>query len=189
MTYPVYVYGTNVLRKKAKEIPEDYKGLKELIDNMFETMYSAEGVGLAAPQVGKSLRLFIVDASAVEEDDEEFQEDFKKVFINPVILEETGEEWLFNEGCLSIPLIREDVARKPKIRIQYYDENWEFHDEIFEGVKARIIQHEYDHLDGILFVDKLNPLRKKLLRSKLKAISKGKVDIEYKIKIPEPRKK
>lgn len=189
MIYPVYVYGTSVLRKKAREIPQDYEGLKELIDNMFETMYSAEGVGLAAPQIGKSLRLFIVDATAVEEDDEENQEEFKKVFINPVLLEETGEEWLFNEGCLSIPLIREDVSRKPKIRIQYYDENWEFHDEIYDGVKARIIQHEYDHLEGVLFVDKINPLRKRLLNSKLNAISKGKVDIDYKIRIPKAKKR
>jgi len=145
-------------------------------------MYNAEGVGLAAPQVGKSLRLFIVDASNIEEDDEEFMEDFKQVFINPVILEEEGEEWPFNEGCLSIPLIREDVIRKPVIRIQYYDENWNFHDEKFDGVKARIIQHEYDHLEGILFVDKINPLKKRLINGKLNAISRGKVDIDYKIK-------
>jgi peptide deformylase len=188
MIYPVYVYGSGVLRKKTEEIPENYEGLSDLINDMFETMYNAEGVGLAAPQVGKALRLFIVDASAVEEDDEEFQEDFKKVFINPVIIEETGEEWLFNEGCLSIPLIREDVSRKPEIRIQYYDENWNFHDEKYDGIKARIIQHEYDHLEGILFVDKINPLRKRLLNNRLKAISKGKVDIDYKIKTPPLKK-
>jgi peptide deformylase len=182
MLYPIYVYGTSVLRKQAQEIPEDYEGLDQLIEDMFETMYHAEGVGLAAPQIGKSLRLFIVDASAVDEDDEEFAEDFKKVFINPKIIEETGDEWIFNEGCLSIPQIREDVERKPEIRIQYYDENREFHDETYDGIKARIIQHEYDHLEGILFTDKINPLRKRLLTGRLKAISKGKIELDYKIK-------
>lgn len=184
MIYPVYVYGTSILRKVAKEIPKDYPGLQELISDMFETMYHAEGVGLAAPQIGKSIRLFVIDATAVEEEDEEFINDFKKVFINPIIVEEAGEEWAFNEGCLSIPLIREDVNRKPELRIQYYDENWEYHDEKYEGVKARIIQHEYDHLEGILFVDKINPLRRRLLNGKLNAITKGKVDIDYKIKTP-----
>lgn len=187
MLYPVYVYGSSVLRKKAKEIPEDYEGLQELIDNMFETMYHAEGIGLAAPQVGKSLRLFIVDATSIEEEDEEYAKDFKKVFINPEIIEEEGDEWAFNEGCLSIPLIREDIIRKPQIRITYYDENWNFHDEKYDGIKARIIQHEYDHLEGILFVDKLNPLKKRLLNGKLNAISKGKVDIDYKIKFPSKK--
>lgn len=183
MIYPIYVYGTSVLRKKTREIPRDYEDLDQLIEDMFETMYHAEGVGLAAPQIGKSLRLFIVDASAVDEEDEEFAEDFKKVFINPKIIEETGESWLFNEGCLSIPQIREDVERNPKIRIQYYDEYWEFHDESFDGIRARIIQHEYDHLEGVLFVDKINPLRKRLLAGRLKAITKGKIDLDYKIKI------
>lgn len=184
MIYPVYVYGTSVLRKKAEEVPRDMEGLNELIENMYETMYHAEGVGLAAPQVGKSLRLFIIDATNVEEDDEEFVSDFKKVFINPEIINEEGQEWAFNEGCLSLPLIREDVMRKPKIRIQYYDENMDFFDEEYDGIRARIIQHEYDHLNGILFVDKLNPLKKKLLGGRLKAISRGRVDIDYKIKTP-----
>lgn len=184
MIYPIYVYGTSVLRKKTREIPRDYEGLGQLVADMFETMYHAEGVGLAAPQIGKSLRLFIIDATTGEEDDEEYIEDFKKAFINPKIIEENGEEWLFNEGCLSIPQIREDVQRKPKVRIQYYDENWEFYDETYDGVKARIIQHEYDHLEGVLFVDKINPLRKRLLNGRLKAISKGKIDIDYKIKTP-----
>lgn len=184
MIYPVYVYGTSVLRKKAKEIPRDYPGLQELVNDMFETMYLAEGVGLAAPQIGKSIRLFVIDATAVEEEDEEFVDGFKKIFINPVISEEEGQEWTFNEGCLSIPLIREDVDRKPEIRIQYFDENWEFYDEKYDGVRARIIQHEYDHLEGILFVDKINPLRKRLLNGRLNAITKGKVDVDYKIKTP-----
>ena len=184
MIYPVYVYGTSVLRKKAKEIPRDYPGLQELVNDMFETMYLAEGVGLAAPQIGKSIRLFVIDATAVEEEDEEFVDGFKKIFINPVISEEEGQEWTFNEGCLSIPLIREDVDRKPEIRIQYFDENWEFYDEKYDGVRARIIQHEYDHLEGILFVDKINPLKKRLLNGRLNAITKGKVDVDYKIKTP-----
>lgn len=184
MLYPIYVYGTSVLRKKAREISKDHEGLQQLIEDMFETMYHAEGVGLAAPQIGESLRLFIVDASAADEDDEEFAADFKKVFINPEIVEETGDEWIFNEGCLSIPQIREDVERKPTVRIQYYDENWEYHDETYDGIKARIIQHEYDHLEGVLFVDKINPLRRRLLNGRLNAISKGKIELDYKIKYP-----
>ena len=183
MIYPVYVYGTSVLRKKAKEIDEDYEGLDKLIEDMFETMKHAEGVGLAAPQIGKSVRLFIVDAADIDEEDEEFVADFKKTFINPVILEESGEEWSFNEGCLSIPNVREDVSRQEKIRIQYYDPEWNFHDEEYDGIKARILQHEYDHLDGIMFVDKISPLRKRLLKGTLTAISKAKVDVDYKIKI------
>lgn len=188
MIYPIYVYGTTVLRKKAKEIPEDFEGLEQLISDMFETMHVSEGIGLAAPQIGKSLRLFVIDATKVEYDEEEDEEDisnFKQAFINPVILEETGEKWNFNEGCLSIPFIREDVERKEKIRIQYYDPDFQFHDQIFEGVKARIIQHEYDHLKGVLFVDRINPLRKRLIKGKLSAISKGKVDTSYKIRIPK----
>ena len=147
-------------------------------------MQSAEGVGLAAPKIGKSLRLFVVDASEVDEEDEEFVQDFKKVFVNPKIVEEKGDEWAFNEGCLSIPDIREDVNRLGKIRIQYYDTDWNYFDEEYDGIRARIIQHEYDHLEGIMFVDKLNPLRKRLLNGKLTAISKGKVPTDYRIKFP-----
>ena len=187
MIYPVYVYGTSVLRKKAKEIDKNYEDLDKLIEDMFETMKHADGVGLAAPQIGKAIRLFIVDATDIDEEDEEYVEDFKKAFINPIILERSGDEWSFNEGCLSIPNIREDVNRKEKIRIQYYDPEWNFHDEEYDGIRARIVQHECDHLDGVMFVDKINPLRKRLLKGQLSAISKGKVDVDYKIKIPRKK--
>ena len=181
MIYPIMLYGSPVLRKVSKEIDKSFSGLKTLIEDMFDTMYKAEGMGLAAPQIGKSLRMFILDASSLKESEPEL-EGFKKVFINPSIIEEDGEEWSFNEGCLSIPLIREDVIRKQRIRIQYFDENWNFHDDYFEGVKARIIQHEYDHLKGILFTDKVSPLKKKLLKSKLIEISRGKVEVNYQVK-------
>lgn len=181
MVYPIMLYGSPVLRKVSKEIDKSFSGLKTLIEDMFDTMYKAEGMGLAAPQIGKSLRMFILDASSLKESEPEL-EGFKKVFINPSIEEEDGEEWSFNEGCLSIPLIREDVIRKQRIRIQYFDENWNFHDDYFEGVKARIIQHEYDHLKGILFTDKVSPLKKKLLKSKLIEISRGKVEVNYQVK-------
>ncbi|MCB8999439.1 MAG: peptide deformylase [Bacteroidales bacterium] len=190
MIYPIYVYGTSVLRKKTKDISRDYPGLKQLIEDMFETMRFSEGVGLAAPQIGLSARLFVVDATGSGKEEEGFDEDdedlsdFKKVFINPRITKYWGEAWTFNEGCLSIPNLREDVDRPERVRIEYYDEDFNFHDEEFDGVRARIIQHEYDHLEGILFVDKINPLRKRLISGKLNAISKGKVDIHYKIKIP-----
>ncbi len=187
MVYPIYVYGSSVLRKKARDIEKDFEGLNQLIDDMFETMEASEGVGLAAPQIGKSLRLFVVDAAQADEEDEEYVENFRQEFINPKIIEEAGNPWVFNEGCLSIPEIREDVSRKEKLRIQYYDRNWNFHDEEYEGIQARIIQHEYDHLEGILFVDKLNPLRKRLLNSRLAAISKGKVDTSYKIVYPSKK--
>ncbi|UCH13342.1 MAG: peptide deformylase, partial [Bacteroidales bacterium] len=171
MVYPIMLYGSPVLRKVSKEIEKDFSGLKALIEDMFDTMYKADGMGLAAPQIGKSLRLFILDATSLKENEPEL-EGFKKVFINPSIVKEDGEEWSFNEGCLSIPLIREDVLRKQRIRIQYFDEDWKYHDEYFDGVKARIIQHEYDHLNGTLFTDKVSPLRKKLLKSKLIEISR-----------------
>jgi peptide deformylase len=173
------------LRKVAGEIDQEYEGLDQLINDMFETMKASEGVGLAAPQIGKSIRLFVVNAEDMEIDDEPDIKSFKKVFINPYIIEEWGDKWEFNEGCLSIPLIREDVIRHSKVKIEYYDENWNFREEEYEGVRARIIQHEYDHLDGKLFVDKINPLRKKLLSSRLNAISKGRVDIDYKIIYPK----
>ncbi|MCH2232897.1 MAG: peptide deformylase [Crocinitomicaceae bacterium] len=197
MVLPIVAYGAPVLKKEGEEIDEDYKGLQELIANMFETMYAANGVGLAAPQIGKSIRLFIVDASPFAEAEEgeepdplaEGLEDFKKVFINPIIEEESGEEWSFAEGCLSIPKIREEVFRQPKIRISYYDENWEFKDEEYEGYAARVIQHEYDHVDGILFTDRLSPLKKRILKKKLLNISKGDVDVPYKMKFPNIKKK
>jgi len=185
MILPIIAYGDPVLKKKAADIEKDYTKLTELISNMFETMYNAKGVGLAAPQVGRSIRLFIVDTSPFGEDDEnEELKNFKKVFINAKIIKEEGEEWLYNEGCLSIPKIREDVKRLPKIHIRYYDEHFKSYDEKYEGVIARVIQHEYDHIEGKLFTDKINPLRKRLLKRKLLDISKGNVNTDYKMKFP-----
>ena len=181
MIYPVYVYGTPVLRKRAKEIEKDYENLRQLIDDMFETMYYSDGIGLAAPQIGLSIRLLVIDTSALEDEEDPGLQDFKKAFINPEIIEETGEEWIFNEGCLSVPTLREDVSRKPNIRIQYYDEDLNFLDERYDGIRARIIQHEFDHLNGVLFTDRVAPIKKRLLNGKLAAISKGKVDVNYKI--------
>lgn len=186
MVLPVYVYGMSILRKVTQEIDEDYEGLDQLIEDMFETMIDSEGVGLAAPQIGRSIRLFIVDASRMEDiDDEPDLLNFKRIFINPYIVDEWGDKWSFSEGCLSIPNIREEVSRKSSVKIEYYDKDWNFHEEEFEGVKARIIQHEYDHLDGKLFVDQINPLRRKLIGPKLKAISKGNADCDYKIIYPK----
>lgn len=192
MILPIVAYGDPVLKKVGEEIDENYKDLDKLIDNMFETMYEASGVGLAAPQIGKSIRLFIVDASPfaeVEEGEEPDPlaaglENFKKIFINPIIELEEGEEWAFAEGCLSIPKIREDVFRKPKIKITYFDENWKFHEDTYDGYAARIIQHEYDHIEGILFTDHLSVLKKKLLKKKLINISKGDIDVSYRMKFP-----
>jgi len=188
MIYPVVVYGHPVLKKVAEDINKDYPGLRELVNDMFETMYNAEGVGLAAPQIGKSIRIFIIDGAPLADDEPEFAS-FKKVFINPRIIEKNGETVPMNEGCLSIPNIREEVKRESFIRMQYYDENWEFHDETFDGYKARVIQHEYDHLDGVLFVEKINSLRKRLIRGKLLDISKGKFEADYKTVVYSPRKK
>ncbi|MBN2214088.1 MAG: peptide deformylase [Bacteroidales bacterium] len=182
MVYPIVVYGSPVLRRKAGEVNKEEPGLKKFIADLWETMYKSDGVGLAAPQIGKSVRIFVIDTAELDKNDPALQ-DFKKTFINPEIIGRDGEMWNFNEGCLSLPKIREDVERKSKIRIQYFDENWDFHDEEYEGVKARVIQHEYDHLEGILFIDLLSPLRKKLLKGKLKDISKGKVDVDYQIKV------
>lgn len=188
MILPIVAYGDPVLKKEADDIPKDYEGLNELIESMFETMYKAQGVGLAAPQIGKSIRLFIVDASPFGEDEDDPEaakvKDFKQVFINAEIIDEKGEPWLFKEGCLSIPNIREDVSREGVIRIQYYDEEWNFHDKEYDGYAARIIQHEYDHIDGILFTDHLNPLKKRLLKRKLNDISRGDIDVSYKMKFP-----
>ena len=163
MILPIVAYGDPVLRKKCKEIPEDYPKLKELIENMWETMYNAYGVGLAAPQVGVPIRLFIIDPSPFAEDQElEEQEreqlnNLKKVFINPKIVDQEGDEWAFNEGCLSIPEIREDVFRKPVITIEYQDEEFNTHRDTYSGLAARVIQHEYDHLNGVLFTDLADP--------------------------------
>lgn len=183
MIFPVCVYGHPVLRKLAREIDEDYKDLDQFIKDMFETMYISDGIGLASPQVGKSIRLFIIDASPLEDEDPAFG-DFKKVFINPQIIEKKGDKSNFNEGCLSIPNLREEVAREPEIRIQYYDEDFNFYDEDYSGTISRVIQHEYDHLEGILFTDRVSPIRKRLLKGKLTGISKGKFEASYKTILP-----
>jgi peptide deformylase len=176
------MYGDPVLRQRAKEI-EKGTDLKQLIADMYDTMHAASGIGLAAPQIGKSIRLFIVDGSGLE--DEPGMENFKKAFVNPVILTEEGAPWEFEEGCLSIPNIREKINRKEKLNIRYFDADWNVQEESFDGMKARIIQHEYDHIEGKLFVDYLTPFKKRLLKGKLADISKGKVDTEYRILAPK----
>lgn len=182
MILPIYVYGQPILRKVAKDIaPATYTNLQELINNMFETMYHADGVGLAAPQVGLNDRIFVVDLSVMGDEVPEMK-GFKKTFINPHIIERTGDLKEVEEGCLSIPGIHEKVPREERIRIQYIDENLESHDEEYVGFTARCIQHEYDHLDGVMFVDKISPLRKQLIKSKLTAMTKGKVSCSYKVK-------
>lgn len=182
MVYPVVLFGSPVLRKVAKNIDKDFPNLDKLIEDMWETMEASDGVGLAAPQIGKSIRLFVIDASPMAEDEPSLK-DFRRVFINANIIEETGEEWGFVEGCLSVPEIREEVYRPSTVTIEYYDENFEFHKETLEGIGARIVQHEYDHLEGTMFVDKVSPLKKKLLKGRLTNISKGKVRANYKTKI------
>lgn len=189
MILPIRAYGDAVLRQTATEIDKDYKNLSQLIENMFDTMADAYGVGLAAPQIGLAVRLFIVDLTPFAEDEEyaEISEElksFRKVFINPKILEKKGEEWKFNEGCLSIPGVREDVSRPETIVIEYFDENWQKHKEEISDIRARVIQHEYDHIEGILFTDYLSTFKKKLVQNKLKSISKGKVKADYKMQFP-----
>jgi peptide deformylase len=181
MIYPVNVFGDPILRKKAEPITEYFKDLKGFIQNMYETMYCSDGVGLAAPQVGQSIRIFVIDT--ITEDENE-PSGIKRAFINPEILEKYGDEWSLNEGCLSLPEIREDVFRPESVRIKFQDTNFIEYEEVFNGFTARVIQHEYDHLEGIMFVDYLNPLKKRILKSKLSAISKGKVIPKYRIKIP-----
>lgn len=183
MIYPIVAYGDPVLRKEAEEIEESYEGLQQLIADMFETMYNASGVGLAAPQIGRSIRLFVVDASSFADEEPEL-ENFKKVFINPIILEERGDEWDFNEGCLSVPGIREDIFRQEEITIEYYDEQFNLKEEVYSGMAARIIQHEYDHIEGVLFIDHLPPLKKKMMKQRLDRISRGDVKVAYKMKFP-----
>ena len=189
MIYPIVVYGDPVLRQRAKDI-EVGTDLNQLLQDMYETMHAAQGIGLAAPQIGKGIRLFVVDGTALhneDEDDEtngENMEGFKKAFINPVILTEEGTPWEFEEGCLSIPNIREKVSRKEKLTIKYFDEQWNPREESYDGIKARIIQHEYDHIEGKLFIDYLTPLKKRMLKSKLNNISRGDVDTEYRILAP-----
>ena len=195
MILPIVAYGDPVLKKKAKDITPEYPEFENLLNNMHETMYNASGVGLAAPQVGLPIRLFLVDTSPFAEDDELTEEEqeelknFKQVFINAEILEEKGDEWPFNEGCLSIPDVREDVFRKPKITITYQDENFKTHTNEFDGLIARVIQHEYDHIEGILFIDKLSSLKKRLIKGRLTNISKGKINIDYKMRFPNQKKR
>ena len=184
MKLPIVAYGDPVLKKVGTDIDKDYPELKQLISDMFDTMYYANGVGLAAPQIGLPIRLFIVDTG----EDEEGNPGYKKVFINAKILEETGEAWSFNEGCLSIPDIRENIMRKPNIKITYFDENWVEHTDDVDGMPARVIQHEYDHIEGKLFTDKVSVLRKTMLKSKLDAISKGNIKTDYKMKFPNTSK-
>ncbi len=184
MIYPVVVYGNPVLRKEAEDFEQEERDLKKLVDDMFETMYKADGVGLAGPQIGLSKRIFVIDADPISDDIPELA-GFKRVFINARIVERDGEFVSDQEGCLSLPGISEEVGRQSRVRIQYKDADFNDHDEVLEGWAARIVQHEYDHIEGILFVDHLAPLKKRLLRSKLNAISKGKVDVKYKIKLPK----
>lgn len=191
MVLPIMAYGSPVLRKMGSTINKDYPNLEELISNMKETMKNARGVGLAAPQIGKAIRLFIVDTSPFSEDDELTEEErdilknFNKIFINPKILNEEGNDWAFNEGCLSIPNINEDVFRKETLTIEYLDENFEKHVETINGLVARVVQHEYDHIEGVLFTDKLSSLKKRLLKKKLENISKGKIEVDYKMSFPK----
>tara|TARA_R110000796_G_scaffold35017_1_gene90011 strand:+ start:100409 stop:100999 length:591 start_codon:yes stop_codon:yes gene_type:complete len=194
MILPIIAYGDPVLRKVGDDITQEYPNLETLIENMWETMYNANGVGLAAPQIGLPIRLFVIDTTPFSDDEDLSKEEqkalngFKKVFINAEIEEETGDEWAFNEGCLSIPDIREDVNRKGTITISYLDENFKEHKETYDGLLARVIQHEYDHIEGILFTDKLSSLKKRLIKGKLSNISKGKINAEYRMKFPDIKK-
>lgn len=184
MIYPIVLYGDPVLKQKARDIPEDLN-VKEFVEDMFETMYAAGGVGLAAPQVGKSLRVFVIDSTPMEEEEEGDGKGLKQAFINPEIVAEEGEKWAFEEGCLSIPGIREDVSRPEEVTINYLDENLEEKEGTFSGIQARVIQHEYDHIEGKLFTEYLSPLKKRLLKGRLANISKGKVDADYRVKAPK----
>ena len=185
MILPIVAFGDPVLRKKGEPISKEFEELPNLIKNMWETMYQANGVGLAAPQINKNIRLFLIDTSPFLEDDEIKETAVKKVFINAQIVKEEGDEWSFNEGCLSIPEIREDIFRKPTIVVEYLNERFERKVESFDGVTARVIQHEYDHVNGILFTDKLSSLRKRMIKSKLFEISKGNVKVPYKMRFPK----
>lgn len=191
MQLPIIAYGTPILRKVAREIDADYPDLKKLIEDMWETLYASNGVGLAAPQINRDIRLFLVDSEVIfknmEPGDESYPDDpgIKRVFINAKIKKLEGEPWPYNEGCLSIPKINEDVIRPETVVLEYQDENFEHHTETFNGMTARIIQHEYDHIEGKLFIDYLKPLKKKLLQRKLTDISKGKIQVGYKMLFPK----
>ena len=187
MILPVVAYGHPVLKKIGRDIDPSFPKLKELIADMFETMYQSDGVGLAAPQVNQSIRLFVIDSNAFGEKYPEAKE-YKRVFINAQIYKYEGEEYSFNEGCLSFPGLREDIVRKPVIHIKYLDENFQPHDERIDGINARVIQHEYDHVDGIVFVDRMSSLRKMIIKGKLNDISKGKVEVAYKMIFPKMKR-
>ena len=181
MILPVYAYGQPILKKTAEKVVSDFEGLDDLLEDMWETMYHAQGVGLAAPQIGQSIRLFLVDTvQAMDEEDED--KGIKKVFINAEILEEEGDLWSYEEGCLSIPHIRAEVERQKRIKIKYYDESFNEYIEEYDGINARVIQHEYDHIEGKLFTEKLKPLKKKMLNRKLEQIKKGKVKADYRLR-------
>ena len=182
MILPIYIYGHPVLRKEAKDIDSSYPNLEELIDNMFETMYNAEGVGLAAPQVGLDDRIFVIDLSPLADEENPEYKDLKKVFINAHIISRSGDIASLEEGCLSIPGINESVPREDEIEIEYLDENLESHKETFTGFTARVIQHEYDHIDGIMFIDRISAIRKRLIKAKLTNMSKGKVSCHYRVR-------
>ena len=188
MILPILAYGSPVLKKTATDITPKYPNLNELISNMWETMYAAKGVGLAAPQIGLSIRLFVIDATPFFDDEnmDDFElnsiKNFKKVFINPKITRQNGSLWEFNEGCLSIPEIREDVSRRSKIIIEYFDENFQFHRLELSGLAARVVQHEYDHIEGILFTDHISSLKKRLIKRKLNNISSGSIKVDYEMK-------
>lgn len=182
MIYPIVAYGHPVLKKKARDIEGDSEELHQLIADMFETMYNANGIGLAAPQIGKDIRLFVTDGSPLED---ESMKDFKKVFINPEIIEEDGDDWPYEEGCLSIPGVHEEILRAEELTIRYFDEKWQEKTERFSGMKARIIQHEYDHIEGVLFIDHLSGFKKRLLKSRLTNISKGAVSVSYRMIFPD----
>jgi peptide deformylase len=188
MVLPIVAYGNPVLRKVGSEITPDYPGLQKLIEDMWETMYNSKGVGLAAPQVNKDIRLFVMDSIQIlenlEDDEKNYypgDEGYKGVFINAKVKELDGDEWPYNEGCLSIPKIREDILRKEAVTIHFFDENFTEHSKTFNGITARVILHEYDHIDGKLFIDYLKPLKKNLLKRKLNDISKGKVSVDYRM--------
>ncbi len=186
MNLPIVAYGDPVLRKVAVDINKDYPNLQKLIDDMFETMENSRGVGLAAPQINKSIRLFVIDSSKMyDEDDTDKDDALREVFINAKVMEETGEEWGYEEGCLSIPGIREDVYRPEYVELEYYDRHFKKKKRVFKGLTARVIQHEYDHIEGKLFIDHIKPLKRTLLKGKLDKISKGIVDVNYKMKFPK----
>jgi peptide deformylase len=184
MVFPIVAYGDPVLRKVAEDIDKDYPGLEKLIDDMYDTMEKSRGVGLAAPQINKAIRLFVIDSTRMYDEDEK-NDGIREVFINARIIDELGKEWAYEEGCLSIPGIREDVYRKEKLKIEYYDRNFKKHTKEFTGLTARVIQHEYDHIEGKLFIDHLKPLKRSLLKGRLEKISKGVVDVDYKMKFPK----